>query len=107
MVYWLVCYRGLISSTVEATSGVANRVYNWITSPFRAEPETKPEDDEDKEDEEGGANDGEAEPAEPEEETKPESQEEVKFEEIILDLPKLLQLLRVSQWMKRNDTMRI
>ena len=32
-----VC-RGILSSTVKATSGLANRLMSWVTSPFRETP---------------------------------------------------------------------
>lgn len=66
--------RGIISSTVEATAGLASRVYNWVTSPFRAEPEPKAEDQEDNEDTDAGAEEGSEDPPVPEdaEESKPE-----------------------------------
>ena len=71
--------RGIISSTVEVTSGIASRLYNWVTSPFRAEPEVKPEDQEENEDndeERSPSEDGEeGDPSVPDEEAESEEHE--------------------------------
>lgn len=49
---WLVVCRGLISSATEATLGLTSRLFNWIASPFRADPEPAAVDSADSEDDE-------------------------------------------------------
>lgn len=68
-----VC-RGLLSATVDATTGLASRLMSWVTSPFRESPPPK-EDTPPAEDSENGEDEGE-ESAQGEGESEPEETEE-------------------------------
>lgn len=66
---WLVACRGFLSSATQATVGLTSRVFSWITSPFRADPEPPAEPEPTQEDDEDAESDTEAD-VPPEEEEK-------------------------------------
>lgn len=78
-------FRGVLSSAVQATGGLARRVISWITSSFRETKEPPQEDDEDKEEGKEEPTEGEAEPeAAPEEDApaaEPDNEEHAMWEE--------------------------